>query len=100
MTSMHVDIGRLQQKIAKLEGTVQDLAQHEAKVAQIAQELQPSWSGDAGGAVQKALADYVEAVADLGREQTTIVDKVKSATAQYQVTDAAGAGSLADAMRI
>ena len=86
--------------MAKLEGTVQELAKHEAKVTQIAQELQPAWAGDAGGAVQKALADYVEAVSDLGREQMEIIGKVRSATAQYQATDAEGGTSLADAMRI
>jgi hypothetical protein len=53
---MHVYIGRLQQKIGKFEHTVQVLAQHEVKVAQIAGELQPSWAGDSGCAVQKALA--------------------------------------------
>lgn len=100
MTAMHVDVGPLRQKVAKLEDTVRQLSDHEAKVTQIAQELAPSWAGESGAAVRKALADYAEAVADLGREQAEIIAKVHTATAQYQATDADGAGSLADAMRI
>ena len=97
---MHVDIGRLRQKAAKLEDTVRQLSEHEAKVTQIAQELVPSWAGESGGAMQKALANYTEAVAELGREQAEIISKVHTATAQYEATDAVGAESLADAMRI
>ena len=100
MASLHVDTVRLERTAVRLEDTVRQLTEHEAKVTSIAQELLPAWTGEAGREMQKALADYTEAVADLGREQTEILGKVYSATMHYARTDAAGAGSLADEMHI
>jgi uncharacterized protein (UPF0335 family) len=98
--TLEVDGTALAAQIAKFEALEQERAAHEGRVAQIAAELAGSWQGEAGKAVQKALADYLTASAALRREEQEMNQKMDTALRQYTSTDDDAGGSLQSAMHI
>jgi hypothetical protein len=98
--TLEVNGAELAAQVAKFEALEQERAAHEGRVAQIGAELAASWHGQAGDAVQRALADYLSASAALRREEQEMNQKMDSARRQYGSTDDDGGQSLQSAMHI
>lgn len=95
-----VDTQMLRHQVAKLGETIGHLETHETTVGQVIQSFGEALKGETGKAVSVALASYQKAMAALRTEQHGITEKLQSAVAAYDSTDANAAVGLTQAMHL
>jgi predicted nucleic acid-binding Zn-ribbon protein len=95
-----VDTEMLRHQVAKLEETIGHLESHEKTVGQTIESFGEALKGETGKAVEVALTSYRKAIAALCTEQHGITEKLQSAVAAYDSTDANAATGLTQAMHL
>lgn len=100
MDVVKVDTEMLRHQVAKLEETVGHLESHEKTVGHAIDSFGEALKGDTGKAVAAALTSYQKAMAALRTEQHGIAEKLHSAVAAYDSTDANAASGLTQAMHL
>ena len=100
MPALDVDGSQLKAEASRLEGMEADRAGHEARVAEIGAGLAEGCKGEAGDAIQKALADYLSASAALRTEEQLMHQKMVTAADAYDSVDDAAASGLRSGMNI
>lgn len=100
MDVVKVDTEMLRHQVAKLEETISHLDSHETQVQQAIDDFAKALKGDTGKAVEAALNSYKSAMTALRTEQHGITEKLQSAVAAYDSTDANAATGLTQAMHL
>ena len=100
MDAVKVDTEMLRHQVAKLEETIGQLSSHESQVQQAIDDFAKALKGETGKAVEVALTSYKKAMAALCTEQRGITEKLQSAVAAYDSTDANAAEGLTQAMHL
>lgn len=100
MDVVKVDTEMLRHQAAKLEETIRHLEEHVKTVDQAVQDFGEALKGETGKAVKAALTSYKNAMAALRNEQHSITEKLQSAVAAYDSTDANAAAGLTQAMHL
>ncbi|OKH83390.1 hypothetical protein EB75_08545 [Mycobacterium sp. ST-F2] len=100
MDVVKVDTQMLRHQVAKLEETIRHLQEHQTKVENATQSFDGALKGETGKAVKAALTSYKNAMAALRNEQQSITEKLQSAVAAYDSTDANAAAGLTQAMHL
>lgn len=100
MDVVKVDTQLLRHQAAKLEETIGHLGEHEKQVGNAVDSFGKALKGDTGKAVEAALNSYRKAMAALTTEQREITEKLQSAVAAYDTTDADAAANLTQAMHL
>ncbi|BBX85974.1 WXG100 family type VII secretion target [Mycolicibacterium aubagnense] len=100
MDAVKVDTQMLRHQVAKLEETIGHLDSHQTQVQRAIDDFAKALKGDTGKAVEAALNSYKKAMAALSTEQRGITEKLQSAVAAYDSTDANAATGLTQAMHL
>ena len=100
MDVVKVDTEMLRHQVAKLEETIGHLESHEKAVGNTIDSFGEALKGETGKAVKAALTSYKNTMAALRNEQQSITEKLQSAVAAYDSTDANAAAGLTQAMHL